>query len=474
MLRDPGGVRATAARWVITGELRLASAAHLGGGPGDSVDMAVLRDTRTGAPLLTGASLAGALRSHLADVLGGYRSKEDPSVAQLFGGARGDDFGEQSPLIVFDSLGRVPAVAAVEIRDGLQIDTARGTAEPHKKFDLEVLPAGTKFPIRMDVLLSDPDLESQLLSLLTTALSGLAYGNIALGARRSRGLGAVQAGAWRAVRYDLTSRAGWLGWLSSDWDAPVPEDVPALDDVREAWRRAHPGLALSEFADQRRRVLITAVLSASGGLLVRSAPAAPDAPDAVHLESSGRPVLPGTSMAGVFRAHALRIARIAREGSNDPERYVSRLFGPRLEGTARSGSADLHSSRLRIAEAFIEDGTRLRPSRVRIDRFTQAVISGALFDEEPDFGGRVRIRFELRDPKPGELGLLLLALRDLLAGELPVGGTSSAGRGRFHGTAILQLEDGRSIALDPVAAPDPFVDQAIEELWSAAIIGETL
>jgi hypothetical protein len=80
----------------------------------------------------------------------------------------------------------------------------------------------------------------------------------------------------------------------------------------------------------------------------------------------------------------------------------------------------------------------------------------------------------LRDPEPGELGLILLVLRDLLAGEVAIGGTSSVGRGRFHGTGILHLEDGRSIPLDPTASPDPFVAQAIEELWAAAEIDEGL
>ena len=136
VLSDPGGVRPIVARWTITADLVLQTATHLGGGAGDIADMVLIRDARTGAPLLPGPSIAGALRSHLADVIGGYRSAEDARLPRLFGAARGDDVGGQSPLIVFDSLGSLPDHHAAEVRDGVQVDAARGTAEEHKKFDL--------------------------------------------------------------------------------------------------------------------------------------------------------------------------------------------------------------------------------------------------------------------------------------------------------------------------------------------------
>jgi len=470
-LSDPGGVRPVAARWTISGKMILESAAHLGAGAGDAADMVLLRDARTGGPLLPGTSITGALRSHLADVLGSYRSTEDAAVARLFGGSRGDDLGAQSPLIVFDSVGRLPGDHAIEIRDGVQIDAARGTAEDHKKFDLEVLPAGTSFPIRFDLVVPKLEDESELVSHLVVALSGLSCGDIALGARRSRGLGAVRASNWRTVRYDLTSGEGWMTWLLSDWKVPLADGANGTADVREACERAHVGLSLAGVQDRRRRLVVVAEISLIGGLLVRSAPTGPDAPDAAHLRSAGRSVLPGTAVAGVLRNQALRIARIARDGKDDAERRVDHLFGPRMAGVTATGTPSPCASRLRLSESVVEQGTRSRPSRVRIDRFTQGVMPGALFDEEPEHGGRVRLRIELREPEPGELGLLLLVVKDLLSGEIAVGGTSAVGRGRFKGTAALTLEDGQTVNLDPANPPDPIIDQAIGALWSSPVPG---
>lgn len=469
-LDDPGGVRPVVTRWTIMADLILESATHLGGEV-DAASMMLLRDARTGGPLLPGTSMAGALRSHLADVLGGYRSMEDVHVARLFGGSWGDDAGGQSPLVVFDSFGELPDQQSVEIRDGVQIVAARGIADEHKKYDLEVLPVGTRFPIRFDLGIANADEETELASLLVRTLSGLSSGDIEFGARRSRGLGAVRVEGWRSIRYDLASRDGWMSWLLSDPAAPVPSNIEGNDDVRSALLRAFPGLALPDLDDQRHRITIDVALVSKGPLLVRSAPAEPDAPDAVHLRSAGRSILPGTSVAGALRTRAMRIARIARNGKEDAHRWVDEIFGPRLEGIPAANTTRARASRLRLTESVVETSARRRPSRIRIDRFTQGVARGALFEEEIDHGGRVHLRLELREPRPGEPGLLLLVLKDLMTGDLAVGGTAAVGRGIFSGTATLRLDDGTEVRLEPDRPPDPSIDREIEAFWSSPSIG---
>lgn len=442
-IHDAGGVRPLVARWTIQAKMVLESAVHLGGGAGDIVDMVILRDERSGRPLLPGTSLAGALRSHLADVLGGYRSQEDKQVTALFGGARGDDLGSQSPLIVFDSLGELPENEALEIRDGVQIDPAWGIAEDKKKFDFEVLPAGTTFTLRFDLLVPDKEKEGTLISLLVTALKGLAYGEIALGARRSRGLGTMRANRWRAIRYDLSTRDGWLRWLLSDHKLSFPGNE-ASSSPAEACRNAYSDINLQRFEDKRKRIVAELELHIDGSLLIRSAPGVPDAPDVVHLHSAGRPVLPGTSLAGALRSHALKVARLMR--ADDGEQLVTQLFGPRLEGTA-SEDFKPAASKIRISESFIENSDKRRQTRIAVDRFTGGVIKGALFDEQVQRGGILKICIEVRNPTEEETGLLILLIRDFLSGEISVGGGSSVGRGMLKGTGKISFPDGQNVII---------------------------
>lgn len=472
-LAGPGGIRPIRARWVITAEMLLLSAAHIGGrGGGTFTDMPLLWHPVDDRPLLPGTTLAGALRSHLADVLGGYRSGEDPHVAGLFGAERRDDAGEQSPLITFDSLAQLPHDGAPEIRDGVAIDPKSGTAEEHKKFDLDVLPAGTVFPLRLELIVADLAQEADLLDRLRASLSGLVEGELSLGARRSRGLGQLAARRWRAHRYDLSSEDGWLAWLLSDPGLPIPGNRPPERDLDDALRGAWPAARLARLDDRRRRVTVETALQIPGGLLVRSPGTAPDAPDAAHLHSAGRPVLPGTSLAGALRSRARRIARVVAARRDDPRgtsnKWLDDLLGPRFEGTAPPPGFEPRGSRLRVLESVIEDGTPLRTTRVRIDRFTQGVTPAALFDEEPYHGGRANVRLELREPRPGETGLLLLLLKDLLSSDLPLGGTASVGRGVVTGSARLRLEDGFEFRIEPGVTPGPAalerINRAITEL----------
>ena len=440
-LGNAGGVRSMVVRWVFTGQMMLVTAAHFGGEGDTAVDMAVLRDPKDGVPLLPGTSLAGALRGHLADVLGGYRSEEHPDVAALFGAARRDDQGSQSPLIVFDSLGTLPDGLPAEIRDGVAIDPISGTAEAHKKFDMEMLPAGTVFPLRVDLIIEDAASESTLLRLISGTLAGLTEGDISLGMRRSRGLGAVTVQNWKAQRFDLTTQAGWLEWLTTDHLNPIPSDLQAHESPQQAIRSTFPAMVPEEIPDKRERVRIDLTLKSAGDLLVRSPGSDPTAPDAVHLHSSGRPVLPGTGLAGALRSQALRISRLVRDAAGDGDVWVDRLFGASCKDDLNRESEDRRTSasKLRISEAFIENSTPRCQTRIAIDRFTGGVAQGALFYEQVQAGGQLDVRLELRNPTDAETGLLLLLLKDLLVGDIPVGGAASVGRGILEGTARIRF-----------------------------------
>ncbi len=461
----PGGIRKIVARWVITGELVLESAAHLGSGEeGATVDMALVRDRAENKPLLTGSSLAGGLRSYVVDRIHGYYKEERSKpkrVANLFGVAREDDEGGQSPLIVFDSICCPPTNWTPEIRDGVAIETETGLAEDHKKFDLEVLSSGTMFPVRFELLVAETNMEEEQVLLLATALKGLEEGEIPIGARRSRGLGACRVQNWRVKRFDLTKQIGWLDWLGSDHLHPT-QNINSEKNIESAIQTAYPKITLKAQVDNRERIQIKVRLVLNAGLLIRSPGTEGGDADVTHLSSAGKAILPGTSLAGVLRARALRIARVVRASKHDPEKWVDELFGPRLIVTTDPNFRPPQASRLKITEKPITGSKRLRLSRIKIDRFTGGVVDNALFDEEPVYRGEVEVCMELWSPRDGETGLVLLLLKDLLTGDLPVGGTSSVGRGVVSGTATVTI-DGKDYTLDPGKSADSETVQVLDD-----------
>lgn len=477
-------------RIVVEGELVLHEPAHFGSGEaGEAIDLPLLVDPYDGrSPLLPGTSLAGALRAYLRARSFGYRTplpaphderaKADEragAAVRLLGGMPGDDEGAQSPLIVFDARGRraQPSDAdgarhVVALREGVALDPATRTAAEGKLFDLECWAPGTRFPLRFELLLTDEDEGAALRQALCTALDGLQHGEIPLGARTRRGYGTARVDAWHVRRYRLTEPGDLLAWLDEGADAllPLAEDererrgVAVTDDLWAALGSQPP-------PDARAFVHLRAELSLDGSLLIRSglAPSA-SSPDATHLQALGpdgalHPVLSGTSLAGALRARARKIARTLcpDDAEGRAARLVARLFGygpedgpPEATGSEAETDAP-QASRLHTREHALSGAeTGLVQHRIAIDRFTGGVYPGALFNEQPAFGDEataVTIEVAVVDPADAEVGLLLLLLKDLWTGDLPLGGEQSVGRGRLQGHArgrfaeVALRRDGR-------------------------------
>jgi CRISPR/Cas system CMR subunit Cmr4 (Cas7 group RAMP superfamily) len=452
-----GRSRYIQARIVVEGDLVLLTPAHFGNGDGsDETDLPLLTDAlEPEHPLLTGASLAGALRAYLKRFSGGDAQFD----TALFGGGKGDDDGEQSPLIADDALGSKGA--AVELRDGVKLDPASRTAADKALFNIETWAAGTTFPLRLELVLIDdpkkPDRQEAALRALATALTGLSNGSITLGARKRRGYGQARVAQWRVRRFNLAGSADdLLSWLrdgnakldgSAKTVATVNGGGSLLPDheLMTALLRAF-GSAAQPIANQEHVFTLSAEFSLESSLLIRGNTGKDDlGPDMVHLHSrrNGKngqqepvPILSGTSLAGALRGRATRILNTLTQDKTD--QIIADMFGPEMKGKVTP-----RASRVIVEECEIVNAvTDLVQNRIRIDRFTGGVMEGALFSEQPAFGKketRLTIRLRLLDPMEHEIGLLLLLLKDLWTGDLPLGGEISVGRGRLRGRSATQV-----------------------------------
>jgi len=374
---------------------------------------------------LTGTSITGALHN--------YVWQHDPSLADMLFGNVTDEETVQSPLIVDDALGEEPEV---ELRDGVAIDPRTRTTEARKKFDIELLIAGTEFPLSFKLLVLK-DRATELRQAFILALQGLEKGEIYLGKRKRRGFGRCRVAEWRVRRYDMTTPAGLIAWLEDERsNQKQGTNIAQLLGITVTLQR-HQSVCTLE-----------GEFTIDGSLLIRSGFGEANAPDFVHLRSKRGnqdvPVLSGTSLAGALRARALRIANTL---GKDGKKITDDLFGYRRE--EGESQKPLTASRLWVEETVIKNPLDLVHTRVKIDRFTGGSYPGALFSEQPVFGrlnGQTVLRIGLRLERPSDkdVGLLLLLLKDLWTGDLPLGGEISVGRGRLRGEqAILTYADDR-------------------------------
>ena len=455
-------------RIVVEGDLELLTPAHFGSGDTEGpADLSLLRDACDGAALLPGASIAGALRNYYRERTRGYGAKAVDS--DLFGAKRGakDEMeGGQSSLIVDDAVGSQPQV---ELRDGVKINGQTRTADEKKLFDMELLRVGTRFPLRFELLIP-ADQREQLCQDLAVALRGFERGEIGLGARKRRGFGRCQVSEWRVWRYDLTTPDGLLAWLAEGcaWQGHPAVQVEEGNSLAEIL-----GVSLEGVQDRRHRFEMEARLALDGSLLVRSGFGQADqGPDMEHLHrpvydesdpggAKREPVLPGTSLAGVLRARAVRIANTLTEDEIRAQTLVRELFGVGPEDVEgeEEDEKGLQASRLVVHEAVVQGVHRLVQTRIRVDRFTGGAMDNFLFNEAPVFGGQssdLTLRLTVRDPRDYEIGLLLLLLKDLWTGDLPVGGESGVGRGRLKGKSadLMHVQEGEMTTWQITQAKD--------------------
>ncbi|RUS92965.1 RAMP superfamily CRISPR-associated protein [Trichormus variabilis] len=416
-------------RIIIRGLLVLDTPTCLGSGDTDgNIDLQILRDSIEDKALLMGSSIAGALRNYLRE----YQNSDE---FLLFGGLRTDEDGDQSPLIINDAISS--EIIESELRDSVKIDSVTRTAADKAKYDLELLQAGTEFPLCFELLIEKGSDESSLLKGLAIALQGLEKGEISLGIKKHRGFGRCKVYEWQVWNFNLKDASDRIAWLTLDhsWSTDPPcTKSPAINpSIVAAMKEA--GLEFpEEWEDQREFCKIDATFTLATPLLIRSGLASSDkAPDVVHLKSRRneelKPVLSGTSLAGVLRHRVERIINTIGKNVN----IVEDIFGSDLSKYKTSGAK---ASRLIVHESVIKNTTDLVQNRIAIDRFTGGTLHGALFNEQPIFPNSetyLKLNLELRNPEEHEIGLLLLLLKDLWTGDLPVGGTSSIGRGRLQG-----------------------------------------
>ncbi|MBI3960148.1 MAG: hypothetical protein HY328_15145 [Chloroflexi bacterium] len=490
----------------ITAQLVLRTPLHVGTGRAtETVDDLLRRDAQ-GRILIPGTSLAGPLRAiatRLAPRLGSR------SCQALQGGDFGSQicgcltcrlFGDVTPqedekkgvasqVIIYDApLDKNPEIA---IRDGVGIDRVTGAAarKERLKFDLEVVPAGTIFSLRMEF---DPNLtDERALQLLAVSLAEWEAGRGAVGGRVGRGLGAftLQNIQYRDQKLDTieavvdflkigpgwTKQTGAGDWLATQ-SAATRKQAQLLSPVGD--HSVACSWALTEFT-----------LAAEGSFLINDPVRAGQggfdhAPLLTAYERKGEPVLPGSSLRGVLRSQAERIARTLathdawgdnKRSSEERKREFSTscpACNPLTTHTSTTHTSDAVAScnsfiktlapekRRELEDRGAEDklclacrlfGSTWNGSRLRvedapllpntgkqkvmdflaIDRFTGGGRDGAKFDAVALWQPHFRVRLFLENPEGWELGWLVLTLRDLHEGLTTVGFGAAKGFGRM-------------------------------------------
>ena len=515
----------------ITVPLVIRTGLHVGAGYGDAVTDAFVRQDAQGSPVIPGTSLAGALRTlatRLAPRLGhdvclALKPPPDPKnkkeverrkkpcgcvVCKLFG----DINPREETSLQREEEARTATAArlwiydasplgnpSTWIRDGVGIERAARAAyrQGQIKFDMEVLPPGTKFELRLELqapdATTDTDAEEQLLA---AVLSEWAAGRGAIGGRVSRGLGAIEIQENVPIvyrKFDFSKKDDLFAYLSEDDPWYKAETNPGWLDWRLGEITIGTFTATLPDGVARCWVRLTAEILATGPFLINNpVTSAESSFDHAPLLAGGdreKPLLPGSSLKGALRSQAERIARTlatraVHDNTVEAERKADFLrccpacspivgeaeeplascdallkgehlpskqavvstikevgdehlcLACRLFGSTRRGS------RLRVEDAPLIGKPRYKPQDfLAIDRFTGGGADQFKFDAAVLWQPRFKVNLFLENPEPWELGWLLLTLRDVHERLVPLGFGASKGFGQVQ-AKTWQVEIG--------------------------------
>ncbi|CCQ93987.1 conserved hypothetical protein [[Clostridium] ultunense Esp] len=494
---------------VIVGTLKTRTSVHVGSGKGNELADDLIHCDADGRPVIPGTAIAGALRALLTRLtprLIGTVCRalaETPEerklscscpVCRLFGDVNpSDEDGSTSAasrLLVFNARPLSETMPLTLIRDGVGIERTSGVAARAGavKFDLEVLPPGVKFDLRME--LRDASEEDE--QLLAAGLAEWKAGRLWIGGRAARGLGSIELCELEFRAFHLNQPDQLMHYLRSDrpWERAAPvkdwlkercEAIRSKAEVRlcgSDGRGGDPGHELPKAA-VRSWLTLKATLQADGGVLMNDSLTAmvggfDHAPLLSRLSEWDEPVLGGAGIRGILRSHAERLARtLASRRAANREDFLRRC--PACDPNARSrvknqylylescdsllrkietdpGTADqyldsiclacrLFGSPRRGSRLIVEDARFFPPPEqpkphykmmdfLAIDRFTGGGVNGLKFDALALWRPAFKFKLHLENPEEWELGWLALVLRDMADGWLTVGFGRAKGFGR--------------------------------------------
>ena len=397
-------------RYTLTGTVKLTSPLVIRAG----VSNDILNDTvddivvtyHDGQPFIPGTSLAGVLRQAIQGL-------EPVSEDVLFGSI--DDKGTQSALQIND----IPLDNTnIVVRDGIRIDDVRGVTEDGAKYDFEVIESGATGQLRIDCVIRQCH-ENQVdtIERALVALANLLKNGISIGARTVNGLGRVACKDISLEHYDFTK----------------PEHV-------KAWllRKAGTAVAIPE-----RRMVADKDLVIDMECYLEDTVFIKSIFEDVWEEYSKSLFIPGTSIKGVLRHQCCNILH-AIDLSNT---VAKNLFG-------YSDNQDSRKGRLTVDEVYLDTTYRQEEqTRIRIDRFTGGVMTGALFQDHPIRNTKGKqltfpLRMTVKDCSDSEAGLVLLLVKDLMTGQITLGANRTIGYGRIKGNSLTVQYHGESYGID--------------------------
>lgn len=397
-------------------DVKFVSPVSVSSGNIEKTDGDVLRDF-DGNPFISGTSLAGAMRNYL---------NKDKADKCIFGytGNKSDEFGKMSSLYISDLTFKKQERLHVVVRDGVGLSEGK-TALTSAKYDMEAIDSDAEGSFIMELIVRENDQknEDDMLSQIYQALYGIEQGEIRLGNKKTRGYGEMILKAVRRKEYTADNILEYVNAYNAEANYGNPEECKEI-----CLQKANK--------DEKHYLHMEVPLKLTGGICIRQYSSKKGEPDMVHITANDKPVIPGTSFAGAIRSRMREILLMLFKDKYTAEqinKIIEELWGYVDKKNARK-------SHIVIGESILEGAVSVRSVRTGVSRFESAAKSGALREERIFTRGTTALKINVSKEAEWAIGLLLLVIKELQNGYLPIGGQTAVGRGIFEENGTITID----------------------------------
>lgn len=398
-------------------------------------------------PIVLGNTIGGALREYLQRV-----AVSEEMILQGLGGEKENQFHES---LIYISDGQITAPAQ-QVKEGTAVDPEYGTAKDKHKYTLYYLPEGTEIHFRIECgQLPDSDSEQEFSAnefekWIGTWAEGFNKQRLLLGGQKSNGFGQFKLKELRKTEFPLDTLKAMDRYI---FHKDSETGVPVM------WE------SLNRYNLQKQRKISFSMAGCFPYGVYQSFPLkSPLSHQMTGLQKKqNQYFIPASSIKGLIKSEVrLFIRRMLQDGpweADELDRKVEEKCSEWFGSTDRRGKlifTDLKLENARHVEIKRclknEEEPEKHPIYVKIDRLTGGAYASALKHQQ-EIQGEAELRFDLfideTDIAPCPFIFpLIYVLRRIGTGQVPLGGRTVIGLGRFAAEIIRIEESGDSYEIE--------------------------
>lgn len=378
----------------------------------------ILLDAYSKKPIIPATSFAGAIHNFL------YSYIDDDELINLFGDVQSS---LKSRIIISDSVMTGKYNQEIEKRDRVSIDGKHGVAEKTGKYEITAIPAGQCFEIDFSLELSKNQDKEKYDIIILQVIKAIDLGIIRFGAQKSSGAGIFKIMKVERCVLDLFDIENYANYILGNYK--YLDVISRLDNVELPTSMT----VISFEADTETPIIVIGKAMHDHN----------EADNIAIKNAAGEYIIPGSSLKGLLRCHVGRIAEYIG---------LSEEIDENMFGSKKNNRINMTKSNVLFSDCIIENANdHVIYHHNKIDKLTGGVMNEALFSERP-ITGHIKETVVLSnindDKKNAFIGLLILAINDILTGKVSIGSGFSIGYGHFSGRTIEIMEGSEALSIE--------------------------